>query len=31
MSTIIGIPWCREEDYDAFRAILEDPNNLPLT
>jgi hypothetical protein len=27
----IGIPWCREEDYDAFRAIFEDAHDLPLT
>ena len=20
----IGLPWCREENYDAFRAMLED-------
>jgi hypothetical protein len=25
----LGLPWCREEDYDAFRAIFEDANNLP--
>ena len=27
---VIGIPWCREEDYDAFRAMFEDRDNLPL-
>ena len=27
----VGIPWCREEDYDAFVAIFEDANELPLT
>ncbi len=26
---IIGIPWCREEEYDAFRAIFEDAKDLP--
>lgn len=26
----IGIPWCRQEDYDAFRAIFEDRRDLPL-
>jgi hypothetical protein len=29
MADIIGIPWCREEDYDAFRTLFENPNNLP--
>ncbi len=27
----VGLPWCREEDYDAFVAIFEDANNLPKT
>lgn len=27
----IGLPWCREEDYDAFVPIFEDANNLPKT
>jgi hypothetical protein len=27
----IGIPICREHDYDAFRAIFEDAHNLPGT
>jgi len=25
----LGLPWCREEDYDAFLAICEDANELP--
>jgi len=25
----IGIPWCREEDYSAFRAIFKDADDLP--
>jgi hypothetical protein len=25
----IGIPWCREENYDAFVSIFEDRKNLP--
>jgi len=27
----IGIPWCRKENYDAFRAMLEDGNHTPKT
>jgi len=27
----VGIPWCRKENYNAFRSILEDRNDLPLT
>ena len=27
----IGLPWCREEDYDAFVAIFEDSNDLPAS
>jgi hypothetical protein len=27
----VGIPWCREEDYDTFVAIFEDAKNLPPT
>jgi hypothetical protein len=26
---VIGIPWCWEEEYDAFRAIFEDAKDLP--
>jgi hypothetical protein len=29
--SVIGIPWCREEDYDAFCAIFEDSKDLPAT
>jgi hypothetical protein len=29
--TPIGIPWCWEEDYDAFVAMFEDRKNLPRT
>ena len=25
----VGLPWCREEDYDSFLAIFKDPNDLP--
>lgn len=25
----VGLPWCREEDYSAFRAIFEDADDLP--
>jgi hypothetical protein len=28
---VIGIPWCREEDYDAFVAIFVDAKDLPRT
>jgi hypothetical protein len=28
---VIGIPWCREEDYPAFVAIFEDRKDLPRT
>jgi hypothetical protein len=28
---IVGIPWCREEDYDAFRRVFVDADNLPHT
>ncbi len=31
MSSIIGIPWCREEDYDAFRSLFEDFYDLAAT
>lgn len=27
----VGIAWCREEDYDALRAVIEHPNDLPAT
>jgi hypothetical protein len=27
----IGIPCCREEDYNALRAICEDANDMPST
>jgi hypothetical protein len=30
-SFIIGIDWCREEDYDAFLTVFEDANDLPRT
>jgi len=26
----IGIPWCRQENYDAFLSIFEDREDLPL-
>lgn len=26
---VIGIPWCRQEDYVAFCTMFEDSNNLP--
>ncbi len=26
---IVGVPWCRQEDYDAFRMMFEDRDNLP--
>ena len=26
---IVGVPWCRQEDYDAFYAMFEDRHNLP--
>jgi hypothetical protein len=29
LTPIVGIPWCREEDYDAFVAIFEDAKDLP--
>ncbi len=28
---IIGIPWCREENYPTFVAIFEDRKDLPAT
>jgi hypothetical protein len=31
MHDIIGVPWCREEDYNTFRGLFKDPNRLPLT
>ncbi len=27
----VGLPWCREEDYNAFLAILQDANDWPTT
>jgi hypothetical protein len=27
----IGIPWCRQENYNAFRAMLEDGHHTPKT
>jgi hypothetical protein len=28
---IVGVPWCREEDYDTFRNMVVDPDNLRPT
>jgi hypothetical protein len=30
-SDVVGIAWCRKEDYDAFCAIFEDAHDLPGT
>jgi len=27
----VGIPWCRQKDYDAFCAIFEDRRDLPVS
>jgi hypothetical protein len=32
MNTLpVGIPWCREENYHAYRAMLEDGGQTPKT
>jgi len=28
-SSSVGLPWCRQESYEAFLAILEDADNFP--